>query len=501
VSTVIPVSCQDSELQSVVSGDVHFSEDFDSKSLKKMDNTRVEDLSMSSLSAKTNSRQSKFNKQIKESINANKNAKIDLPSHANTDLRIHSQNKNAEHESHHKKNQMPISESDPQQFFEILSSKLNKALEEQESTNKPLRVKSYSNSHLTNYENYEEQNEYEEVYDCDEDDQELDADDTDQLNNKKNENLNSFKFFNNSNLLKNTDSHSIDVQLEEHIDRVYNNNTNEYDHTQGDSHNQNLQSSSKMCIKATSNKKCALKSNNNLSLSSKLTASHIQHHQHHHHHNHNTSTNDNTSQNQHHFYKLTSTSKEVDIDSQSYSFQNKSCKKNVHNESSNLDCTKTNKNVNNTSKNVKDVSLNNHHGKDHKTVNNHSDTKTYERVSDWLNSGSQHPQDQQTINKKSDTDNLKKDVSSNENCNVKTTVAYYLPGEDLAYISTYNGRNLTLHQFKQLITKKGNFRYFFKTTSDLLGDECVVYQEANDENSNVPMFNNKVIAKIEKIIN
>ena len=41
----------------------------------------------------------------------------------------------------------------------------------------------------------------------------------------------------------------------------------------------------------------------------------------------------------------------------------------------------------------------------------------------------------------------------------KTTVAYYLPGEDLAYISTFHGENLTLAQFKQLITKKGgNFR-------------------------------------------
>ena len=42
-------------------------------------------------------------------------------------------------------------------------------------------------------------------------------------------------------------------------------------------------------------------------------------------------------------------------------------------------------------------------------------------------------------------------------------------------------------------------RYFFKTKSDLLDDEeCVVFQEATDENAFVPMLNNKVIAKIEK---
>jgi hypothetical protein len=42
--------------------------------------------------------------------------------------------------------------------------------------------------------------------------------------------------------------------------------------------------------------------------------------------------------------------------------------------------------------------------------------------------------------------------------NVKTTVAYYLPGEDVAYISSFNGTMVTLAQFKQLITKKGQFR-------------------------------------------
>jgi hypothetical protein len=42
---------------------------------------------------------------------------------------------------------------------------------------------------------------------------------------------------------------------------------------------------------------------------------------------------------------------------------------------------------------------------------------------------------------------------------IKTTVAYYLPGEDLAYISTFNGPQPTLAQFKQLITKKGHFRF------------------------------------------
>ena len=85
---------------------------------------------------------------------------------------------------------------------------------------------------------------------------------------------------------------------------------------------------------------------------------------------------------------------------------------------------------------------------------------------------------------------------------IKTTVAYFLPGEETPYLSTFNGNHLTLAQFKQLITKKGNFRYFFKTKTDLLGEECsTVYQEINDDFIIVPLYNNKVIAKIEKLFN
>ncbi|CAF0704544.1 unnamed protein product [Brachionus calyciflorus] len=83
------------------------------------------------------------------------------------------------------------------------------------------------------------------------------------------------------------------------------------------------------------------------------------------------------------------------------------------------------------------------------------------------------------------------------NNDLKTTVAYYMPGESLAYISTFNGSSLTLSQFKNLITKRGNFRYFFKTKTDLLDDECVVFQEETNDEAFLPKFNDKIIAKIE----
>ena len=184
-------------------------------------------------------------------------------------------------------------------------------------------------------------------------------------------------------------------------------------------------------------------------------------------------------QQNHHFYQLTSTSKEVDIDSHN----------NRHHHHHH----------------------NNHHHHHQKPLCENQDSgvastrsiASIDRVSDWLTTS-------ESNNEKSQKQAPPPTLPSNPKCvetmekveeKVKTTVAYYLPGEDLAYISTFNGKYLTLAQFKQLITKKGQFRYFFKTKSDLLDEECVVFQEATDDAAFVPMFNNKVIAKIEKLSN
>lgn len=88
-------------------------------------------------------------------------------------------------------------------------------------------------------------------------------------------------------------------------------------------------------------------------------------------------------------------------------------------------------------------------------------------------------------------------VSKTNLTSFKTTVAYYMPGETLAYLTTFNGREITLSQFKHLITKRGNYRYFFKTKTDLLEEDCVVFQEITDDQQVLPKFNEKIIAKIE----
>lgn len=88
-----------------------------------------------------------------------------------------------------------------------------------------------------------------------------------------------------------------------------------------------------------------------------------------------------------------------------------------------------------------------------------------ERVSDWLATSSYNAQQQQQQQQQTQAPQIpaahvpQAPVQSSVTSNgVKTTVAYYLPGEEVAYISTFNGVTLTLAQFKQLITKKGHFR-------------------------------------------
>ena len=149
---------------------------------------------------------------------------------------------------------MPISESDPQKFFEILASKLAKVLDEQNE--KPLKIKSFSNSHLPTYDHFEN-NEINQYEDIDFDDQEEETNLSNVLKipveNEPRVKKESFPL-NCRHLLKNVES-DIDVQLEEHIDRVYNNSNGEHDHSQVTKETrQHIQANStKMCIKASAN--------------------------------------------------------------------------------------------------------------------------------------------------------------------------------------------------------------------------------------------------------
>ncbi|XP_052510221.1 axin-1 isoform X1 [Budorcas taxicolor] len=77
-------------------------------------------------------------------------------------------------------------------------------------------------------------------------------------------------------------------------------------------------------------------------------------------------------------------------------------------------------------------------------------------------------------------------------------VAYYFCGEPIPYRTLVRGRAVTLGQFKELLTKKGNYRFYFKKVSDEF--ECgVVFEEVREDAAVLPVFEEKVIGKVEKV--
>ncbi|XP_074647561.1 axin-1-like [Tubulanus polymorphus] len=80
----------------------------------------------------------------------------------------------------------------------------------------------------------------------------------------------------------------------------------------------------------------------------------------------------------------------------------------------------------------------------------------------------------------------------------KTVIGYYMCGDPIPYRSVLDGANITLRQFKQLITKKGNYKFFFKRASDEF-DTGVVHEEITDDNAVLPLWEGKIVGKVEKI--
>ncbi|XP_070269494.1 axin-1 isoform X1 [Myotis yumanensis] len=77
-------------------------------------------------------------------------------------------------------------------------------------------------------------------------------------------------------------------------------------------------------------------------------------------------------------------------------------------------------------------------------------------------------------------------------------VAYYFCGEPIPYRTLVRGRAVTLGQFKELLTKKGNYRYYFKKVSDEF-DCGVVFEEVREDEAILPVFEEKIIGKVEKV--
>ncbi|XP_002155943.3 uncharacterized protein LOC100206389 isoform X1 [Hydra vulgaris] len=77
-----------------------------------------------------------------------------------------------------------------------------------------------------------------------------------------------------------------------------------------------------------------------------------------------------------------------------------------------------------------------------------------------------------------------------------TTITYYFDTEPIPYRITIPSSEVTLGQFKAE-TKRGNFRYFFKTISAEDGE--IVNEELRSDDEYLPRYKNKIIGKIEKV--
>jgi hypothetical protein len=233
---------------------------------------------------------------------------------------------------------------------------------------------------------------------------------------------------------------NIDSQLDEHLDRVYNN------------HNANKSINSNM-----SKRSPRFKPNTTLNVT-ELTGSFISNNNNNNQYNHDPTTNhhnnplnrSNTNysfntgkqnpysvsatssrrslnpyetagqqlqQQQHHYYQLTAVSKEVDIDTH-------------YNEP---------------------VMTKSRQGYADNGLPSTRSEVAIDRINGWLSQNSNEKKHQPTPQ-----------AHPAEVTQAKTKVVYFLPGEDLAYKSTFNGKFLTLAQFKQLLpARSGHFKCVF----------------------------------------
>ncbi|XP_068097421.1 axin-related protein-like isoform X2 [Hyperolius riggenbachi] len=76
-------------------------------------------------------------------------------------------------------------------------------------------------------------------------------------------------------------------------------------------------------------------------------------------------------------------------------------------------------------------------------------------------------------------------------------IVYYFCGERIPYMIRTKEPSLTLQEFKELLSKKGSYKYYFKKESQEF--ECnAVFQEISEEDAVLPLFEEKIICKVER---
>ncbi|KAL3273078.1 hypothetical protein HHI36_014533 [Cryptolaemus montrouzieri] len=79
-----------------------------------------------------------------------------------------------------------------------------------------------------------------------------------------------------------------------------------------------------------------------------------------------------------------------------------------------------------------------------------------------------------------------------------TTVVFSFSDEQFPYRIKIPGTQVTFRQFKEYLPKKGNYRYFFKTVCEELGNQ-VIQEEVNKDSDILPLCEGKVMALAKPI--
>ncbi|XP_053308770.1 axin-2 [Spea bombifrons] len=77
-------------------------------------------------------------------------------------------------------------------------------------------------------------------------------------------------------------------------------------------------------------------------------------------------------------------------------------------------------------------------------------------------------------------------------------VTYFYCGEEIPYRRTLKSHSLTLGNFKEQLSKKGKYRYYFKKASREF--ECgAVFEEIQEDDAILPTYEGRVLGKVERI--
>nr|XP_021156034.1 axin-2 [Columba livia] len=77
-------------------------------------------------------------------------------------------------------------------------------------------------------------------------------------------------------------------------------------------------------------------------------------------------------------------------------------------------------------------------------------------------------------------------------------VTYFFCGEEIPYRRMLKAQSLTLGHFKEQLSKKGNYRYYFKKASDEF-DCGAVFEEVWEDETILPMYDGRILGKVERI--